>query len=161
MSRCPWASWRHIRNMHPGTVVKQFYSDMSFSLSGWINNMFLNLLPAPPHNHLLYYIFANVRKSNGRYRFIWHMACWVFTDSSKMRWYLKKGDSRRRNCCRRVLSGSEGKKSPCTITFFLPFLLFSWLRGLRYINVPVILTVPARAEGRPRKIQFQALEWMV
>lgn len=57
---------RHIRNMGPGTVMKQLYSDMSFSLSG-INNMFLNLLPASPHKHLLYCFFANVRKANGRF----------------------------------------------------------------------------------------------
>lgn len=51
----------HQEYVCPGNVVKQFHSDVSFSLAGWINKMFLNLL---------YYIFANVGKADGRYRFI-------------------------------------------------------------------------------------------
>lgn len=71
---------------------------------------------------------------------------------------------KRRNCCHPCAEyfrrGGGGKS--LYHHFFPAFpLVFPALRGRPFINVLVILAVPARAEGRLRKIQFQALEWMV
>lgn len=128
MSKCPWASWTCVKNMCSGTVMKQVYAEMIFSLSDWINNMFLNLFPASPNNHLGYCNFANVRKANGRYHF------YIKHGMMSVYWLIQNDMilEERRQQKTQLLSPvhwvdhrkRRKKKSPCTVTFFLPFPVF-------------------------------------